>query len=69
MSVLHVNAGGNGAPSGMMSNVAGSGVSTNLENYTLGDILICKSHRGKLQEVVYLLEEIHADINYRNQVG
>ena len=54
MSVVHVN-------------VAAPG-SANLENYTLGDILICKAHRGKLQEVIYLLEEIKADINYRNQV-
>lgn len=46
----------------------GSGGNTVLENYTLGDVLICKAHRGKLQETIYLLEDIKADINFRNQV-
>ncbi|TMW60738.1 hypothetical protein Poli38472_000780 [Pythium oligandrum] len=39
------------------------------ENYTLGDVLTCKAHRGKLAEVKFLLEDVHADVNYRNQNG
>lgn len=41
---------------------------TMLENYTIGDVLICKAHRGKLQEIAYLIENLQADINYCNQV-
>ncbi|KAG9400374.1 hypothetical protein AC1031_010594 [Aphanomyces cochlioides] len=37
--------------------------------YTPGDILIRKAHRGKLQEVIYLVKEIFVDVNYRNQNG
>ncbi|KAF0719331.1 Aste57867_1115 [Aphanomyces stellatus] len=37
--------------------------------YTTGDILIRKAHRGKLQEVIYLVQEIFVDVNYRNQNG
>ncbi|CCI39232.1 unnamed protein product [Albugo candida] len=47
----------------------GSGGNTILEKYTLGDVLMCKSHRGKLQEIMFLLEQVHSDINYRNQNG
>lgn len=54
MSHVHVNMGASG--------------SAVLENYTLGDVLICKAHRGKLQEVKCLIEEVNAEVNYRNQV-
>ncbi|RHZ14956.1 hypothetical protein DYB31_002801 [Aphanomyces astaci] len=37
--------------------------------FTTGDILIRKAHRGKLQEVVYLVQDIFVDVNYRNQSG
>ncbi|KAF1335688.1 Ankyrin repeat, partial [Globisporangium splendens] len=47
----------------------GSSGNTVLENYTIGDVLICKAHRGKLQEIAYLVDELHADINYTNQNG
>nr|CCA20758.1 conserved hypothetical protein [Albugo laibachii Nc14] len=47
----------------------GSAGNTILEKYTLGDVLLCKSHRGKLQEIMFLLEQVHSDINYRNQNG
>jgi|UPI00043F63DD hypothetical protein len=54
MSRVHVNMG-----------AAGNAV---LENYTLGDVLVCKAQRGKLQEVAYLLEDLNADVNYQNKV-
>ncbi|RHY34896.1 hypothetical protein DYB32_000593 [Aphanomyces invadans] len=37
--------------------------------FTTGDILIRKAHRGKLQEVIYLVKDIFVDVNYRNQNG
>ncbi|KDO27518.1 hypothetical protein SPRG_06785 [Saprolegnia parasitica CBS 223.65] len=40
-----------------------------MERYTTGDILIRKAHRGKLQEVVYLVQDIAVDVNYRNMNG
>lgn len=47
----------------------GSSGNAVLENYTIGDVLICKAHRGKLQEIAYLVEKLQADVTYRNQVG
>lgn len=41
---------------------------TVLENYSVGDVLIWKANRGKLPELVTLLESFQADVNYRNQV-
>ncbi|DAZ99774.1 TPA: hypothetical protein N0F65_001283 [Lagenidium giganteum] len=55
MSIVQVNMGASG--------------NAILENYTLGDVFICKAHRGKLQEVISLLDEVHADVNYSNQNG
>lgn len=46
----------------------GSSGNAVLENYTIGDVLICKAHRGKLQEIAYLVDTLQADINYCNQV-
>lgn len=46
----------------------GSSGNAVLENYTIGDVLICKAHRGKLQEIAYLVEKLQADVNYCNQV-
>lgn len=46
----------------------GSSGNAVLENYTIGDVLICKAHRGKLQESAYLVEKLQADVNYCNQV-
>ncbi|EQC29277.1 hypothetical protein SDRG_12945 [Saprolegnia diclina VS20] len=40
-----------------------------MQRYTTGDILIRKAHRGKLQEVVYLVQDIAVDVNYRNMNG
>lgn len=40
-----------------------------VENYTLGDVLICKANRGKLLEVEHLVKTLQADVNYRNQHG
>ncbi|KAJ0398925.1 hypothetical protein P43SY_005283 [Pythium insidiosum] len=40
-----------------------------LDNYTLGDVLLCKAHRGKVQEVKYLVEDLGADVNFQNQNG
>uniref|UniRef100_A0AAV1T6B2 SAM domain-containing protein n=1 Tax=Peronospora matthiolae TaxID=2874970 RepID=A0AAV1T6B2_9STRA len=40
-----------------------------MENYTLGDVLICKANRGKQLEVETLVKTLHADVNYRNQHG
>ncbi|GAB9466699.1 hypothetical protein Gpo141_00004066 [Globisporangium polare] len=47
----------------------GSSGNAVLENYTIGDVLICKAHRGKLQESAYLVEKLQADVNYCNQNG
>lgn len=41
---------------------------TVLENYSVGDVLIWKANRGKLPELVTLIESYQADVNYRNQV-
>ncbi|RLN70809.1 hypothetical protein BBJ28_00010184 [Nothophytophthora sp. Chile5] len=46
----------------------GSSAPPVMENYTLGDVLICKANRGKLLEVMHLVDTLHADVNYRNQV-
>ncbi|RLN13757.1 hypothetical protein BBJ28_00005172 [Nothophytophthora sp. Chile5] len=46
----------------------GSSATSVMENYTLGDVLICKANRGKLLEVMHLVDTLQADVNYRNQV-
>lgn len=38
------------------------------ESFAVGDVLICKANRGKLQELAYLVDALQADVNYRNQV-
>ncbi|GLD91803.1 hypothetical protein PINS_up000336 [Pythium insidiosum] len=48
---------------------AGAAGNVLLDNYTLGDVLLCKAHRGKVQEVKYLLEDLGADVNFQNQNG
>ncbi|OQR94196.1 hypothetical protein THRCLA_08229 [Thraustotheca clavata] len=37
--------------------------------YTTGDCLLRKAHRGLLQDVKYLVQEVYVDINYRNETG
>ncbi|TDH64887.1 hypothetical protein CCR75_000242 [Bremia lactucae] len=50
---------------GLMNRVVQLPLSANappiLENYTLGDVLICKANRGKLLEVEHLVKALHAD--------
>lgn len=41
---------------------------TVLESYSVGDVLIWKANRGKLPELVTLIDSYQADVNYRNQV-
>ncbi|KAF0751804.1 hypothetical protein AaE_006251, partial [Aphanomyces astaci] len=49
--------------------IVASGTQQGMMRFTTGDILIRKAHRGKLQEVVYLVQDIFVDVNYRNQNG
>ncbi|TYZ62601.1 hypothetical protein PybrP1_002361 [[Pythium] brassicae (nom. inval.)] len=40
-----------------------------LEGFAVGEVLICKANRGKVQELAYLVDSLQADVNYRNQNG
>ncbi|KDO27517.1 hypothetical protein SPRG_06784 [Saprolegnia parasitica CBS 223.65] len=37
--------------------------------YTTGDVLLRKAHRGQLQEIKYLVQEVYVDVNYRDETG